>query len=68
MGWFRPDRTPRPGDDPWLTAKTTLFVAGAAAAILGIGLQRGWLINLAIAIVAAGILLRFLPRNNPPAT
>ena len=67
MGWFRPDRTPRAGADRWLVPKMSLFVIGAAIAILGIGLGREWLVDVAIAVLVVGVLLRFIPgRKSPP--
>jgi len=67
MGWFFADRTPRPGGDPHLRLKLALFVAAALVAVLGIGLERDWLVTLAITLLAGGIVLRFLPRRPPPA-
>lgn len=66
MGWFRPDRIQRAGDDPWLIPKMSLFVIGVALAMLGIGLGREWLVDVAIGILCIGILLRFIRRKTPP--
>ena len=66
MGWFFADRKQRPGADAWLLAKMSLFVIGGAIAILGIGLGRDWLINVAIVVLLIGFLLRFLPRRKRP--
>ena len=67
MGWFFTDRKPRPGGDPHLPCKLGLFGAAALAALFGIGLEREWLITLAIVLLAAGLVLRLLPRRPPPA-
>jgi len=66
MGWFWADRRPRPGEDPYLRHKVALFTAGTLAAVLGIALERDWLVTVAIVILAIGILLRVLPRRGPP--
>lgn len=62
MGLFRPSREPR-GADPWLDAKLLLFSLGAAAGILGMLLEREWLVFSAIGILILGVALRFLPRR-----
>lgn len=66
MGLFRPRRDPAAGPDVWLPLKMALFVTGAAAAVAGIALDRDWLINAALGLLALGFLLRFLrPRQDP---
>ncbi|MFW6080041.1 MAG: hypothetical protein ACODAE_10495 [Gemmatimonadota bacterium] len=60
---FRPSRERR-GPDPHLDVKIIVFVVGAVLAVVGIGTEIDWLISIAIAILAAGVLLRFLrPRR-----
>jgi hypothetical protein len=61
MGLFRPSREHR-GPDPYLDWKIGLFLAGAAMGIAGMALDRAWIIACAIALLAIGALLRFLPR------
>ena len=41
--------------------RVRLFGAGAILAVVGIYTDVSWLINLAIAVLAVGILLRFAP-------
>lgn len=41
--------------------RVRLFGAGAILAVVGIYADASWLINLAIAVLAVGILLRFAP-------
>lgn len=66
MGFFRPRRDPAAGPDVWLPLKMALFITGAAAALAGIALDRDWLVNAAIALLALGFVLRFLrPRPEP---
>jgi hypothetical protein len=70
MNWFFPDRKARSDGDRYLPFKIGLFVAGAAAALLGIALGQEWLVTSAIAVLAVGVLLRLLPRGSrePPPT
>lgn len=53
------DRRSR-GPDPWLALKMALFVAGALFAMTGVALGRSWLIDVALGLLAAGLLLRLL--------
>jgi hypothetical protein len=53
----------RPGPDGYLEWKVRLFVSGAALAMAGIGFRSSVLVLLAIAVLAAGGVLRFLPRG-----
>jgi hypothetical protein len=46
--------------------RVRLFGAGAIMAIVGIATEQNWLINVAIAVLAAGVLLRFLPGPKEP--
>jgi hypothetical protein len=62
MGFLHADRTRR-GPDPWLTHKQILFVFGAVAGLIGIMLNLPWLINIGIAVLAVGIVLRFIKRR-----
>lgn len=47
--------------DPWVLAKVRLFSIAAALAVGGMFLDLPWLIWLALAALAVGVLLRFLP-------
>jgi hypothetical protein len=55
------DRGRRADHYPWLEWKVRLFVIGAALAIGGMIMDEGWLIGVAIVVLAAGFGLRFLP-------
>ena len=57
------DRSRR-GKDPYLKLKMALFWMGAALALLGIGLESSLLVNVAIAVLLGGFLLRFLPSSS----
>jgi len=41
--------------------RVRLFGVGAILALAGMYAEQGWMINLAIVILFAGMLLRFLP-------
>lgn len=56
---FRPSRDQRAG--PLLEWKVRLFVVGAGLGLAGIFLDSRWLTGAAIAVLAGGALLRFLP-------
>ena len=58
-GLFRPRREPADGPDPWLPLKLALFGVAAATAIAGMALDRAWLINAAIGLLAIGLVIRF---------
>lgn len=62
MGLFRPSRA-RPEPDPHLRWKMTAFVVGAAFGLVGMMRENGWLLGIGIAVLAIGVLLRFLPRS-----
>lgn len=57
------DRSRR-GKDPYLKLKMALFWVGAALALLGIGLESSLLVNVAIAVLLGGFVLRFLPSSS----
>lgn len=59
MTLFRPDRGRRAG--PHLEWRVRLFVAGAVLALAGMYLEEPWLTGLAIVVLLAGMLVRFLP-------
>lgn len=61
MGIFRPTRERR-GKDPFLLWKMLLFGVAAVFGLAGMATENGWLIALALATIAAGLLLRFLSR------
>lgn len=48
------------GPDPFLGQKVQIFLAGAALALVGIGVDSSLLVGLAILILLAGVGLRFL--------
>lgn len=56
-------RRPR-GPDRYLAWKTAALLAGIGTALLGFKLESRWVVNLAIVVVAAGFLLRFLNRGS----
>lgn len=58
----------RRGRDRYLGWKTASFLLGIGFALLGIGLESRWIVNVAIAIVLAGFGLRFLPQGRDPAS
>lgn len=55
--FFRRDGT---GEDRWLGAKIALFSVGAALAVVGMALRIDWLVWVAVAVLASGVLLRLL--------
>lgn len=63
MALFRPDRARRE-PDRFLKLKMMVFAAGAAVALAGIAFDRRSLLLLAIAILAFGVLLRFVPSRD----
>lgn len=56
---FRPDRTPRESDDPRLLWKVRLFVVGGGLGIAGMVTEWSPLLWGGIAVLAAGVALRF---------
>lgn len=46
---------------PWLEWKVRLFLLGACVAVLGMSLEMRWLVAVALAILVAAFLVRFLP-------
>lgn len=59
---FRLSRERREGPDVWLPLKLALFIGGAASAIVGMTVGPEWLLNVAIGLLALGVLLRFVRR------
>jgi hypothetical protein len=51
------------GPDRYLPWKTAALLLGIGIALLGFELESRWVVNLAIAVVLAGFLLRFLDRG-----
>ncbi|MDP2955665.1 MAG: hypothetical protein Q8N53_04530 [Longimicrobiales bacterium] len=43
-----------------------LFSAGGVLGVAGILLDQRWLTGLAIVVLGAGVLVRFLPGGTPP--
>lgn len=62
------DRGRRAARGRFTALKVQLFFAGAAVLLAGMVLGRDALVLLAIAILAAGFLLRFLDRPSEPET
>ena len=56
---LRPTREPR-GEDRFFEVKVILLVLGASLGVAGMVYKRSWLIYLAMACVAAGIVLRII--------
>jgi hypothetical protein len=44
-----------------LELRVALFGAGAILAVVGMATERSWLIDVAIAVLLVGVLIRFLP-------
>ena len=55
------------GQDPHLEWKIRLFFVGALLALFGMILDRSWLIGAAVAVLAAALLLRILPKKKDDA-
>jgi len=55
----------RRGPDPFLGRKVQIFLAGAALALVGIGVDSSLLVGLAILILLVGVGLRFLAGRKP---
>ena len=60
MGLLFADRSRR-GPDPYLDWKVRLFLAGAVVALVGMARESSWIVGVAVALLAAGFLLRFVP-------
>lgn len=54
------------GNDQWLEWKVRIFTVAAALTLGGIYLDERWLTGTAIAVLAGGLALRFLPGPNEP--
>jgi len=59
---LRPSRQRR-GEDPHLQTRMLIFVAGAVLALTGIRTERSWLVWIAVAVLAAGVLLGWIGRR-----
>ena len=55
------DRERRAHRYPWFEWKVRLFLVGAALGVVGIGLSWDLLVLAGIAVLAGGLLVRFLP-------
>ncbi len=53
------DRSRR-GPDPYVRVKTALLVLGAVVGLVGMRLDNGWLIGVAIAILFTAVALRLV--------
>jgi hypothetical protein len=56
------DRSSR-GPDPFVWVKTALFAVGAVLGLVGMRLDNGWVIGVAIAILLAAVALRLKIRD-----
>ncbi len=54
------DRSRRAREYPWLEWKVRLFTVGASLAVGGMLLRIDWLITVAILVLVAGFVLRFV--------
>lgn len=63
MGLLR-SSAKRGGPDPHLHWKIAAFVIGAAFGVAGMLRGSRWLLGIAIAILAIGALLRFVPHTD----
>lgn len=59
---FRPSREHQ--NDRWFELRAALFVIGASLGIAGMVSARGWLVWIAIAIIAVGVAFRFVPSTH----
>lgn len=57
----------RRADDRWLEWKVRIFSLAAVLGLAGIYADERWLTGSAIAVLAGGLLLRFLPGEDEPA-
>ncbi len=55
------DRSRKADRYPWLEWKVRLFAVGAGLAVAGMAMDTRWLVAVAIVILFAGFLIRFLP-------
>ncbi len=58
--------TRRSGPGPLLEWRVRLLLAGGALSVAGILLDEHWLTGLAIVVLGAGVLLRFLRGGTAP--
>jgi hypothetical protein len=59
---FVPSRG-RKGPDRYYPAKAAILIVGAGLLLAGVRSDTGWLINVAIGLLAAAVVLRFLPQK-----
>ncbi len=52
-----------PGDSRLLEVRVWLFAAGAVLGLAGIYLNAGWIVGVAIAVLAVGFAVRFAGRR-----
>lgn len=55
------DRSRKADAYPWLVWKVRLFVLGGALAVGGMAVEVNWLVALAIPVLIAAFVVRFLP-------
>ena len=60
---FRTNRSGARVGGPYFQWKLRLFALGAACALCGLYLARGWIVALALAILAAGSVLGLIERR-----
>lgn len=59
---FLPSRG-RKGPDRYYPAKAAILILGTGLLLAGIRSDTGWLVTVAIGLLAVAVLLRFLPQN-----
>jgi hypothetical protein len=59
---FLPSRG-RKGSDHYYPAKAVILIVGAGLLLAGVRSDTGWLINVAIGLLAVAVILRFLPQK-----
>lgn len=58
---FFADRNRKAEAYPWLVWKVRLFSAGAVLVVAGIVMEEDWVMWLAIGVLVAAFMVRFLP-------
>jgi len=58
---FFVDRSREADEYPWLAWKVRFFIVGAGLAVGGMVMEMNWLILVAVGVLVAGFLLRYLP-------
>jgi hypothetical protein len=53
----------RKGPDRYYPVKAAILIVGAGLLLAGVRSDTGWLINIAIGLLAVAVILRFLPQK-----